>query len=230
MNNEFLNIINSPLCKTKAITRYSGTRQNQIETLSDHVLDVSMMSYYIARNLITRGVQVDIGLLLQKCIIHDVDEVLIGDIPRMTKYSSEACHKALNNLANETAKTLSLDIDGTDYTYNIWKDDKDATLEGTILRVTDMLSVANKVILEIEFHHNIGFFKVATEISHYLTDVSTKVIDSVKDYHAVVYLTKIIDDTRKVMDNLIEEYRPKIDQYNIYDEFSAKIINRRDKE
>lgn len=228
--NEFLNIINSPLCKTKAITRYSGTRQNQIETLSDHVLDVAMMSYHIARNLIVRGVSVDIGLLLQKCIIHDVDEVLIGDIPRMTKYSSEECHRALNNLANDTAKELSFDIDGTDYTYTIWKDDKDATLEGTILRVTDMLSVANKVILEIEFHHNIGFFKVATEISHYLADVSDKVRNNLNDPIAIDYLIKIIDDTYEVMKSLIEEYRPKIDQYNIYDEFSAKIINRRDKE
>lgn len=228
--NEFLNIINSPLCKTKAITRYSGTRQNQNETLSDRILDVAMMSYHIARNLEVRGVSVNIGLLLQKCIIHDIDEVLIGDIPRMTKYSSEECHRALNNLANDTAKELSFDIDGTDYTYNIWRNDKDSSLEGTILRVTDMLSVANKVIFEIEFHHNIGFFKVATEISHYLSDVLDKVKSNLSDNIATEYLTKIIDDTYEVMMSLIEEYKPKIDQYNIYDEFSAKIINRRDKE
>ena len=232
MNNEFLNMINSPICKTNSITRYSGTRQNCPEKLSEHILDVCMMSYYIARRLEKEGVMVDIGLLLQKGIIHDLDEVLIGDIPRMTKYSSPECHNALKQLASDTAYQMSLDIDGTEYTYNIWKDDKDDTLEGTILRVTDMLSVANKVIYEIEFLGNIGFFKIATEIRSYLEDVKEKVIKNLGQPNPVAtsYLISLIDDTSNVMNGLIKSYEDKIKQYNIYDEFTDKIVRKRDKD
>lgn len=175
MKNLFLELFNSPVMKSEEVTRFSGVSQNQNESLSNHITDVCSLSYLISRKLMVLGQKVNLGNLLERCVVHDMDEVLIGDIPRLTKYATTQCHDELNKIADIASRGISRDIDGTDYTYQLWKSSKDDSVEGFILKIVDILSVVKKTVHEIEFSNNINFLQVAHEASQYVLDLSKEV-------------------------------------------------------
>ena len=227
--NEFLELFNNPLLKTSSVTRFSGVMQNNKESLSDHITDVCSLSYLIGRKLISKGVKVDLGKLLERCVVHDFDEVLVGDIPRLTKYATKEVHSELNKVAEIAAKGISESIDGSDYTYKVWRDSKDDSLEGFILKVVDILSVTKKVIYEIDFSHNLAFCKVAEEVGLYVSDLSVEVhqvpyIDEI----SADYLDSILVDTAVIMKNIYDENRDKIISYKIVDDITSYILSNRD--
>ena len=189
---DFKDIINSPLMKTSGVIRYSGLLQAREETLSEHILDVMNISYLMSREVERLGTEVDLGLLLPRALVHDCDEVLIGDIPRLTKYSSDSLYSELDNLASITANSMSMDIDGTTYTYDLWANAKVDDVEGTIIRMADMLSVANKVINEVVYGANIRFIKVAYELSQYVDQIAKTYSTEIFTPEANAYLSALL--------------------------------------
>lgn len=214
--NYFLNLFNSPLMKLDSVTRFSGVSQNTKESLSDHITDVCAISYIIARKLIVNGQNVDIGKLLEKCVIHDMDEVLVGDIPRLTKYATKTCHDELNKISEFAAKGISRDIDGTDYTYELWVNSKDNSVEGFILKISDILSVIKKTVHEIDFSNNINFIQVAYEASLYVDDLSkyTYEREGLSD-KSRDYLSSLLNDAKELLQGLINENKKKAKNYKI---------------
>lgn len=232
MGNEFLNLINNPMLRANGVTRYSGLLQSHNETLTQHIHDVTILSYIIGRRLVTLGENVNMESLLEKCIIHDMDETLVGDIPRLTKYSSTECHDALNVVADIAAKGMSNKIDGTDYTYNIWKNAKnDGSLEGFILSITDMLSVAKKVIEEVEFANNKKFLQVAAESVNYIGDLLNRVneLDNIKD-SSKKYFVDILASSSSSLSELIDKYHDYINDYDLTDSIQSEILKNRYKD
>ena len=67
--NEFVKLAFNPACRMNEVYRYSGTYQNDQESLAEHITDVSMMAYIIANHLNQYSENVDVGLLLQKSSI-----------------------------------------------------------------------------------------------------------------------------------------------------------------
>ena len=225
-SNLFLELNNSPLFKSHGVTRYSTVTQLRPESLSDHVYDVLTLSYLLARKLITDCSQsVDVGLLCEKCILHDsMDEPLIGDIPRLTKYSSEECHTALSHTADMVARRVSDQIDGTDYSYEIWKNDKDSTVEGQLLKITDMLSVAQKAIMEVDLLGNKYFLKVLDEVSYYLKDMSKSLDKDLFNTKAHGYLVGVIDDAYEITHEISMCNRSITRKYDMYDDITDCIV------
>jgi len=85
------------LCR---VYRYSSTPVNRLESVAEHSWYVSYMalSLYYHIKIEDPDIQIDRGELLSRCIVHDLDECLTGDLPRPFKYSSpelkDAIHKA----------------------------------------------------------------------------------------------------------------------------------------
>ena len=228
--NKFLELFNNPLVKTRSVTRYSGVIQNNKESLSDHIADVCSLAYLMSRKLISLGVEVDVGKLLERCVVHDFDEVLIGDIPRLTKYATKTIHDELDQIARVVAKGVSEQIDGTDYTYQVWDQAKDKSVEGFILKVVDILSVSKKVIEEIDFSSNMTFCKVADEVRLYVGDLVEIALNA--DYlpdEAKNYLVEVLNGTLIVMTDICKENATKIDTYGIVDDITSYILDNRDK-
>ena len=59
----------NPLMKSEEVIRYSGTYQAQPESLAVHVCDTSMLAYMIAVHLNSYGEGLNLGLLLEKCLL-----------------------------------------------------------------------------------------------------------------------------------------------------------------
>lgn len=229
MQNEFLELFKNPLTKTSSVTRFSGVNQNTRESLSDHITDVCALSYLIGRKLISKGVDLNMGLLLERGVIHDFDEVLIGDIPRLTKYATKEIHNELDKIAEMTARSISDTIDGTDYTYLVWRNSKDNTIEGFILKVVDILSVSKKIVHEIDFSGNLEFCKVAKEVALYVADL-IKIADSSEyiDDISKEYFTSLLAGTIEIMNNLYEERKGKAEIYGVVDDITSYILDNRD--
>lgn len=212
---DILDILNSPLMKTKGVIRYSGLIQAEEESLSDHILDVMNMSYLISRNLELLGTRIDLGLLLGRALVHDCDEVLIGDIPRLTKYSSVELHEKLDDLAEITAKKMSQEIDNTDYTYLLWSLSKNNDIEGTIIQIADMASVAHKVMNEIIYNSNLRFLRVAYELKSYSENIAATYDSSLFNEESNVYIVVLLNSISDLMTKLGEEYSSNLEVLNI---------------
>lgn len=166
---KFTDLVFNPLMRMNEVCRYSSVYQDTDEKLSDHIVDVMMMSYLIATNLVTNcNESIDMKLLLEKCLFHDIDEVITGDVPRNTKYATYSCKKELNTVA-ESAVDLISELSSASVK-SLWKSAKSGN-EGQILEVADMLSVAKKCIIEIELRSNLTFLKVITELETHLSNM-----------------------------------------------------------
>ena len=169
MNSNFINLAFSPFGRTNEIIRYSSVHQEMPESLAEHITDVSMMSYLVARYITEEiGDEINIGLLLEKCLLHDVDEVITGDIPRNTKYATETSKGVLEQVAIEAIDQMiqsNITLAGCS---TIWRCAKEGK-EGFILKVVDMLVVVKKAIIEIELRGNLTFLKVVKELETHVS-------------------------------------------------------------
>lgn len=230
-HNNFFDIINSPLMKTENVIRFSGTYQINQELLSTHIVDVQMISLIIARNMINNGERVDVGLLLQKGLIHDVDEVLVGDIPRLTKYSSSECHDSLNAVAESVVHDISNKLDKSDFILNIWKNAKDYTIEGYILKLADMISVAKKTSQEISMLNNNNFLKVAIEMMNYIHDLYNSVpVDLIYIPENIKYVRTLLINIENYFVDTIRNHQDVIDKFGIENTAVKYIVEHRYKE
>lgn len=206
INNEFLNIINLPVLNTDNTIRYSLMYQVRPEKLSDHITDVSILSYLIAKKLIVNyDEDINIGLMLEKVLLHDLDEVLTGDIPRSTKYYSKEGLTAMRKVADDAMHKLSSEIED-DSIYKLWSESKSGK-EGKIVDLADMICVARKVVKEYGLLGNVYFLKVAYEMvdnmSKVYNELDTWRENGMYSADSVEYLKQLVSDTKSLMTSMV---------------------------
>ena len=223
---DFTTLAFNPLSRMNEIVRYSSVYQETNENLSEHITDVSVMAYLIAKHIekITDGKdKLDIGVLLEKCLFHDADEVITGDIPRNTKYATNAAHNELNKVADEAIDMVQsmLEID----LKSIWNSSKDGK-EGLILKICDMLVVVKKAIVEIELRGNLSFLKVVTELEGHLTKMLERLRsgyesspfpddNSVFSDETITYLIDLVAQAKDEITTIRVKYNHIIKKYMI---------------
>lgn len=213
---KFTTLAFNPMCRMNEVNRYSGVYQETNESLSDHITDICMMSYLIARKLNEYGEEVNIGILLEKALLHDMDEVLTGDIPRNTKYATDRAHKELEKVAESAIYDIQT-IVGIDSLYDIWSNAKSGK-EGIIVKISDMLCVAKKAMTEVELRNNLSFLKVVSELESHLNhmiDSSSKWSSEFKCNDSYDFIVNIIKDARDEITTIRVKYNHIIEKYNI---------------
>lgn len=210
--NKFLELANLPILNTDNTIRYSLMYQIRPESLSDHITEVSMLSYIIATNLNNRGESINIGLVLKKVLLHDVDEVLTGDIPRTTKYYTKESLSSMRYVADEAIKHITDNyINDNGKTLELWRSAKDGK-EGFIVDLSDMLCVARKVVREYAILGNTYFLKVAYEMDSNLDNTISKFLKDKKDdftKESVKYISDLLIDAKALMEEYIEDSKFK---------------------
>ena len=201
MNNQFLELINNPALNIDNTIRYSLLYQLKEESLSHHIAEVSVLAYLTALKLNSYGENLDIGLVLEKVILHDLDEVITGDIPRSTKYYSEEGLRAMRMVADDAISRLASQLDGGDQIVSKWRDAKKGK-EGMVLELCDMLCVARKVVTEVKILGNGYFLKVAYEMVNNLRELGE---EDFSEFNADSrsYIFGLIHDAIEVMHGLI---------------------------
>lgn len=204
----FFKIINNPVLNMDNTIRYSLLHQAKPESLSHHITEVATMSYLLALELIEEANEsIDIGLLLEKVLVHDMDEVLTGDIPRTTKYYSEEGLRAMRGVALDAMTVLSSKVKGGSRLLETWKVAKSGK-EGLILDLVDMLCVARKTMTELSMLGNGYFLKVAYEMNANLSELLHSLLEEGSGFEEFNETSRkiiraTIEDARRAMSNLV---------------------------
>lgn len=197
---DFTKLAFNPMSRMSEVSRYSSVYQETNETLAEHVAEVSVMAYLIAKKMEILGNEnIDIGSLLEKCLLHDVDEVLTGDIPRNTKYATREVHDELNKVADEAVRMIENMLGGISL-MPVWAEAK-SKKEGVILKVVDMLCVVKKCVTEIELRGNLTFLKVVAELETHLANM-------LKNKDAYALFDK--DSSRELLRSLLTEAKDEV--------------------
>jgi putative hydrolase of HD superfamily len=125
------------------IKRFSFSPVIRPENVSEHSFWVSYYSYLVAQSL-SNKYKIDIGKVLIKAVVHDIEEAGVGDIVRTFKYSSpeltanvkKAEYRQLKNYVNK-----SFDAEISNRIIADWQKSKDKSIEGRIVAFCDFLCV-----------------------------------------------------------------------------------------
>jgi 5'-deoxynucleotidase YfbR-like HD superfamily hydrolase len=152
-----------------AITRYSKDSLVTKESVLEHTGWVCFFAYTTARRL-ERMLSPDIAQinwaeLYKKSVIHDLDEILTGDVPRVTKYSSPEMAEQFKKLERSSVKRLAamLQLDERQL-FHDWDFAKDDSIEGLIVSIADVLAVVYKCWQEVELFGNASIVRVVVEL------------------------------------------------------------------
>jgi len=124
------------------VDRFSTCRRNHKENIAEHQFFTAFFTLLICEHC---DPPVDKGRALARALIHDVEEHYTGDIIRPVKHGSEALEEAMEKTGMEFTLKLFQSVTCNKYIAETmtryWKDAKDATQEGRIVRFADYLSV-----------------------------------------------------------------------------------------
>ena len=109
--------------------------------------------------------KLDVGVALQKAIVHDIDEVVTGDIPRPTKYYNKESEKIFNEISEAGIDQIikELEIKNNNMKKD-WQNSKKEK-EGLIVAFADLSSVIYKLWEEIVMIKNMKLFRQSEEVT-----------------------------------------------------------------
>ena len=149
------------------IIRYSRDYMQCPESVLEHTGWVASWCFFISLQYEEQfNKKLNLEKLLTSAIMHDYDEVGTGDIPKITKYASTEIREALAVIERKSIHWIRknmLELEREDLEI-IWREAKDKSMEGTILKLADIAAVVYQVWNEIIMHNNISFVRVAKEL------------------------------------------------------------------
>jgi len=152
---------------TATITRYSQSHLLREESVMEHTGFVSMFCLIVSELM----PEVDVTILLRKAIVHDMEESIVGDISRVTKYANADINREINLIEKVAMRDISFDLLGTVKLYNYWLLAKDGTIEGRIVRIADAISVLLKIYEESVILNNRAITNHINSLSNYFNDM-----------------------------------------------------------
>lgn len=218
MDNEFLNLVSSPLMNLDHTYRYSGTKLVEDESLSQHIVDTIMMGLKIIDhiNYLSGDLILIPGVYVMKAVYHDLEECITGDIPRPLKYYNKDTLKSMKDVADKVAKeffSAEFHVGSTHY----WEwDNAKSGDEGYILKLVDTLVVANKVVKEVTMLNNMYMLKVAHEVSSYLMELHNYTIEYPKfSGESQKYILSLIEGAISAMKSILDNHGDCLENLHI---------------
>jgi 5'-deoxynucleotidase len=206
-------LLNNPMMRATDIKRYSGTYISTDEDIMQHTAQISLLSYLIGLKLIELGENLDIGVLLEKSLLHDIDETLTGDVPRPVKYYNKIVLKNMKKMASDSVSLLCeglLEFDHSDSKLrisNMIETSKEGP-EGLVVGIADILVVVYKSYEEIVLMNNKKFVKVLVDLRTYVHDLRSKLKSHKEELtsdKAYTYLLELCIDAEEVVKYLWDE-------------------------
>lgn len=184
--------------------RYSQTHLNKTESVLEHIGFVSFFSCLIGTELnSTIGEEyIDIGSLLQKAVLHDIDEIVTGDIPRPTKYFNEETRNTFEKIEKAGIKRLliNLELDNSELgeiLESYWENSKEGE-DGCIIAIADLAAVVYKVWEETIVGHNHMMIPHSINLINYLKSIEQKIDRKIENEIAKDYLLNIIEQLSEI--------------------------------
>ena len=157
------------LFQLSSVSRYSRDHLLKPESVLEHIGFCTVYGSLLAGRLKKAGIELDLGTLFTKIAMHDLDEAILGDIPRTTKYFSDDIRSAFKEVEYGTISRLEKWLDAN--FVESWVAAKLGN-EGAVLRILDMASVVYKNWTEVVLLRNRSFLRVCVETQRYLQEIS----------------------------------------------------------
>lgn len=217
---DFTSMMTNPLLNTNHISRYSGVKLAEPETLDTHIVNVGMLGMMLIDELNENCEEnISQALYLEKVFHHDADEALTGDVTRTLKYHNDEVHTELQKVADETAQAMyKRYFNNHDYFYSIWDHAKSGK-EGGILKIADMLDVAIKALKEVTLLNNMYALRIIYEVRHYLKDAVVPFLhnDSPFNEQATKFLLSYVTEALIELDLVWVNHTDLAEAYHIKD-------------
>ncbi|CAH9017206.1 putative HD domain protein [Vibrio phage 150E35-1] len=200
-----MNVSNVLVIANKLATtrRYSNSRLIQDENLLEHVGFVSFFALTTARELNSvKPNSIDMAEVLEKAILHDLEECETGDTPRPTKYYSKEVRQAFEVVesagVDKVLEDMQLLPETADFMKHTWVAAKDAK-SGSVIKLADIAAVIYKMHSEVTLMGNLSMLHTCRSVPEYLRDIRT-VLELVWDDNtdALKYLMSICDQLNEL--------------------------------
>lgn len=178
--------------RLRYIKRFSICPRVHEESVAEHSYYVAFIAMMIATDLKKAGHKIDLGLLLSRALIHDLDEVFSGDFIRMFKHDNRAVKDAIDKTSHTMMLKFTAEYPAGITLMRYWKDAKDSTVEGCILAFADFLSVVSYIWQEIHAG-NVVMYSHLPELFKFSDMFNAPEFSYLQSYHKqVVQLLKEI--------------------------------------
>lgn len=125
--------------RLSCIFRFNNVPRLAPQSVAEHSYRVAFLSMLIADDLIDRGMLVDKLRLLEMGMLHDIEEIVSGDIIKILKQGRFKKELDKLNEQNASGITCLLGTRGDEY-FALWKEAKDGrTLEAKVIGFCDMV-------------------------------------------------------------------------------------------
>ena len=179
--------------RLSCIIRFNNTPTLTSESVAEHSYYVTFLAMMFGDYLHDKGVDIDKELLLKGSLIHDLEEIISGDIIKILKTGE--FKKALDKLNHKSMQYLCDVLGGKraeDY-YQIWELVKEKQcIEAKIIDLADLLSCLIYSIKEI--HCGNRYFK---EILIYVAESIAEFRNTLPELKHII--NAFIDYTRKYL-------------------------------
>jgi 5'-deoxynucleotidase YfbR-like HD superfamily hydrolase len=203
-----MNVTNlfSSLSGLASVHRFSMTKMCQPESVLEHSGWVAFVVVILAKeiNVIEKDT-IDVADALTMALMHDVDEIVTGDVPRPTKYRSQDTIKAFKEMSRwGVAKVItSLDLDksvGIELLerHSLAKKGKN----GLVVAIADCMAVVYKLWEEVIVRNNCSMTNHGKPLLEQIGSLKEKTNDT---FHGPVsiYLLGILGQCEKMVCKVI---------------------------
>ena len=183
------------ISRMKLIERWSLMRNSRPENLSEHSLEVSMLSHALAvisNERFGNSLNVEKAALIG--IYHDASEIITGDMPTPIKYFNENIQEAYKEVEKHAAKRLHLML--PEYMQKSYEDiffpKKEDEYLWKLVKAADKLAALIKCIEE-EKAGNTEFISAKKSILKLIEDMKLREVDVFIEEFLPAY-SKTLDD------------------------------------
>lgn len=130
------------MTKTK---RYSTSILIKEENVLEHTGFVTLFSFLVSHKLKKEGFKIDPETTMIKSLVHDLDEIVTGDVVRPTKDFSYGIKDGLEKMANDQLQKFEKKIGLPLSFFREFYENKN---EGLVVKIADDVAVLHKVWIE----------------------------------------------------------------------------------
>lgn len=211
--------------RLRHVYRFSSIPTHHRESVAEHCYYVCLYSLLMADayekyQAILKPI-VNRGKLLERCVLHDIDEALTGDFLRMFKYSSPELHSEIKKATCKLASKFFLifapgnDKEIAQSYFDEWLESKKEDIEGRIIAFVDLLTVVMYCVMEIRMG-NRYLMPILSECFGYIKQVvelgEVGKSDGFHDFMKRQYRT-LARDTRRAIESSPPVSYPEIDEF-----------------
>ena len=180
--------------------RFSQTKLVNPESVLEHHGWVAFTAFALAHKLNGFSEGFDLYEILARAIVHDVDEVGTGDIPRPTKYANDTVHSEINMIATAYVHNLTEEL-GLPELKTHWANAK-RDRSGAVIALCDGLSVLFKVWQEAVLFGNLSIIDHAGPVREMLERKFTKLNEYIRNARAYEFLITFRAEAMELCDEI----------------------------